>query len=80
MYETYPKGSAHPSRKVGEQDGEQNWEGKNRTSYPNTTVSDTNYEGDRVHTRSSEGGSGSPNGPDYAKSRVKFDTEKHVGK
>jgi hypothetical protein len=80
MYETYPKGSAHPSSKVGEQDTKATWPDSSKTEYGNTTAKDTVYNGDRVNTKRCEGGSGSANGPDYKPSREKFDSEIHVGK
>jgi len=58
MFETYPKGSAHPSSKVGEQDGKASWNAQRRTKYSNTTVKDTVYNGDIVKTKSCDGGHG----------------------
>lgn len=78
--ETYPKGSKHPSMKVGEQESKETWPDHSRTEYGNTTAKDTSFSGHRVHTKSCSGGSGSPSGPDYPKSRTKFGTEKYVGK
>lgn len=80
MFETYPKGSKHPSQSVGEQDGKDSWDGRNKVEYKNTTVKDTVYEGDRVNTKHCTGGEGSANGPDFPKKREKFDSERHVGK
>jgi hypothetical protein len=83
MYETYPKGSKHPSSAVGEQDGKDSWNGKRRTSYGNTTVKDTVYNGDIAKTKMCEGGGASTDMSvtcRYPKSREKFDSEKHVGK
>jgi hypothetical protein len=80
MFETYPKGSVHPSSKVGEQDGKPIWPDGSKTSYGNTSVKDTVYNGDRCQTKRCEGGSGGANGPDYKPSRTKFGSEIHVGK
>jgi hypothetical protein len=62
MFETYPKGSKHPSSKVGEQDGKDSWNAKRRTSFKNTTVKDTVYNGDVVQTKSCDTGAGKAGG------------------
>lgn len=83
MYETYPKGSAHPSSSVGEQDPAPTRANGSRTKYGNTTVKDTVYNGDRAKTKSCEGGGASTDmqvSCRYPKSREKFGTEKYVGK
>lgn len=81
MYETYPKGSAHPSMKVGEQDGKASWNAKNRTSYGNTTTKDTVYNGDIAMTKKCDSGHGKAGGSKqvsctYTGSRAKFPSEK----
>ncbi len=79
MFETYPKKSKHPSQSVGEQDGKDSWNGKNRTSYGNTTVKDTVYNGDTVKTKHCEGGGSSTDISvtcRYPKSREKFGSER----
>jgi hypothetical protein len=86
MFETYPKGSKHPSSKVGEQDGKESWNAKHRTRFGNTTVKDTVYNGDRVKTKSCSTGAGMAGGNQQVschypkKSHEKFGSEKHVGK
>jgi hypothetical protein len=72
----YPKGSAHPSKSVGEQEGQLFQSDGSVTSYPNTTVKDTVYNGDRCKTLECSGGSGKPNKSDYPKSRTKFASER----
>lgn len=62
MFETYPKGSKHPSMKVGEQDGKASWDAPSRTRYSNTTVKDTVYNGDTVQTKSCSEGHGKGGG------------------
>lgn len=62
MFETYPKGKKHPSMKVGEQDGKESWNAPSRTSYRNTTVKDTVYNGDTVQTKSCSEGHGKAGG------------------
>jgi len=76
--ETYPKGSAHPSGSVGEQEGQLFQNDGDVTRYPNTTHRDTIFNGHRVKTKECSGGSGSPNKSDYPKSRETFGTEKTV--
>ena len=58
MFETYPKKSAHPSSSVGEQDGKSSWNAPRKTSYRNTTVKDTVYNGNVVKTKSCDTGAG----------------------
>jgi hypothetical protein len=78
MYETYPKGSAHPSSKVGEQEGQLFQNDGDVTHYNNTTAKDTEFNGHRVQTLECTGGSGKANKSDYPKSRRSFGTEKLV--
>jgi hypothetical protein len=80
MYETYPKGSKHPSMKVGEQDSKESWNAPSKTSYNNTTVKDTVYNGDTVKTKSCDGGHGKAKGSSqvsctYPGKRAKFPSE-----
>jgi hypothetical protein len=72
---TYPKGSAHPSSKVGEQEGQLFQNDGDTTVYANTTHKDTVFNGHRVQTKECSGGSGSANKSDYPKSRTKFGSE-----
>lgn len=76
--ETYPKGSAHPSSKIGEQEGQLFQNDGDVTQYPNTTAADTVFNGHKNKTRECSGGGGKPNKSDYPKSREKFGTEKMV--
>ena len=81
MYETYPKGSTHPSSKVGEQESKASWNAKRTTTYGNTTVKDTVYNGDKNKTKSCSTGSGKAGGKaqvsvTYKGSREKFPSEK----
>ncbi len=81
-YETYPKGSKHPSSSVGEQEGKGSWNDANRNQYPNTTVKDTVYNGEIAKTKHCVGGGASTNiqvSAFYPKSREKFGSERHVG-
>ena len=81
MFQTYPKGSKHPSQSVGEQDSKSSWDAKSRVSYGNTTVKDTVYNGDTVKTKSCSTGAGKARGKaqvscTYPGSRAKFPSEK----
>lgn len=75
----YPKGSVHPSSSVGEQEGQLFQNDGDVTRYPNTTVQDTVFNGHRVKTHETSGGSGGKSKHDYPKSREKFGSEKMVG-
>lgn len=81
MYETYPKGSKHPSKSVGEQNSKESWNAKRPTTYGNTTQKDTSYNGNTVKTKSCSSGSGKAKGSSqvsctYKGSRAKFPSEK----
>lgn len=87
MFETYPKGSAHPSSKVGEQDGKATWPDSSKTEYGNTTVKDTVYNGEMAQTKSCsgvgkiKGGGNKQVSATYPKKiHGKFGSEIHVGK
>ena len=71
---TFKKGSAHPSRKVGEVDST-TWPESTQTEYPHGGASETTYNGDKSKTMECRGNSSSKPGNDYSKKRRSFGTE-----
>jgi hypothetical protein len=76
-YETFPKSGKHPSMSVDSQDST-SWPSGSKTKYPAGGLPRVGT--DKCKVVSVSGGSGSPNGSDYGKSRTSFATEKFVGK
>ena len=76
MFATYPKKSANPSSKVGEQHVG-NWLETPKVRYPGGGAKATVYNGDRSHTKVCQGGSGSAPKSDYPGNKYEtFGTEK----
>ena len=73
---TYPKGSAHPSKSVGECETT-SWPEHIDDRYPHGGAKETSYHGDRSQTLHCSGNNSSAPGNDYKKKRRKFETEKY---